>query len=133
MDNKSDEKLLIVQSIIEANKQDSDEKMNNLTEDLTGMIASMMDQIKISKSSIDKKGSPKDQDHTTLAPANKKDPPPEGGYSTKIGGMWTLKHEISSTKVNELLIKIDLKGDTGMYLKNFYNYINMRPTQFRCP
>ena len=48
MDNKSDDQLLIVQATIEPNKQDSDEKMKNLTEDLTEMIASMMDLIKIS-------------------------------------------------------------------------------------
>ena len=36
-----------MQATIESYKQDSDEKMNNLTEDLTAMITSMMDQIKI--------------------------------------------------------------------------------------
>ena len=51
------------------------------------MIASMMGQIKISKSSLDKKDSPKSQDTTTVVPANKKSPPMEGGHSTKIGGM----------------------------------------------
>ena len=47
MDNKSYDQLLIVQSEIEANRQDSDEKMKNITKELTAMIASMMDQIKI--------------------------------------------------------------------------------------
>ena len=56
---------------------------------------------------------------------NKKASPLEGGHSTKIGGMWTLKHEISSPKFYEFLIKIYLKGDTDMDLKNFYNHINM--------
>ena len=34
MDNKSDEKLLIKKATFESNMQDSEEKMNNLTEDL---------------------------------------------------------------------------------------------------
>ena len=49
MDNKSDEKLLIVQAKIEANRQDYDEKIKKLTEDLTEIIASIMDHIKFSK------------------------------------------------------------------------------------
>ena len=39
--------------------------------------------------------------------------------------MWTLKHEISLPRFYELLIKIELKGDTALDLKNFYNHINM--------
>ena len=49
----------------------------------------------------------------------------EGGHSTKMCGMWTLKHEISSPKFYELLIKKELKGDTAMDLKNFFNHIKM--------
>ena len=52
MDNKSDDQLLMMQARIEGNNQDSDEKMKNLTQYFTGMIASIMDQIKISKSSM---------------------------------------------------------------------------------
>ena len=92
-----------MQATIESNKQDSDDKMKKLTSDLTGMIASMMDQIKMSKSSPDKKDSPKAQDTTTVVPANKKSPPLEGENSTKIGGMWDLKHDIGSPKFYELL------------------------------
>ena len=55
MDNKSDAQLLIMQATIEANMHDSDEKTKNLTEYLTAKITSMMDQIKISKSSLDQK------------------------------------------------------------------------------
>ena len=65
----------------------------------------MIDQIKISKSSPYNKDSPKAQDITTMVPDNKRDPPSEGGNSTKIGGMWTLKHEIRSIRFYELLIK----------------------------
>ena len=43
-----------MQSKIESNKKDYDEKMKNLTQDLTGMIASVMDHIKMLKSSPDK-------------------------------------------------------------------------------
>ena len=39
--------------------------------------------------------------------------------------MWTLKHEISPPKLYEILIKKELKGDTAIYLKNFFNHIKM--------
>ena len=51
MDNNPDDQLLIMQATIEASRQYYHEKMNNLTEDLTEMITSMIDQIKFSKSS----------------------------------------------------------------------------------
>ena len=54
VDNKSDEQFLIIQSLIEANRQETDEKQMNtdekltkITEDLkvlTATITSMMDQ-----------------------------------------------------------------------------------------
>ena len=125
MDNKLDDTLLIMQANTEAHMQDYDEKTKKLTEDLTEMITPMMDQIKISKSSPDNKYSPKAQDPTTVVPANKKDPPFEGGSYMKFGGMWTLKHDIISTKFYELLINKELKVDTDMDLKNFYNHIKM--------
>ena len=52
---------------------------------------------------------------------NRRAPP----ISENIAGMWTLKHEISSPIFYELLIKTELKVDTAMYLKNFFNHINM--------
>ena len=79
--------------------------MKNLPEDLKEIITSMMDQITIPKSSPDWKDSPKPPDHTTVVPDNRRVPPLDGGSSTKIGDMWTLKHEISSPKSYELLIK----------------------------
>ena len=57
--------------------------------------------------------------------ANKRAPPLGGIYSTKIDGMWTLKHETSSPIFYELIIKTELKGYNVLYLKKFYNYINM--------
>ena len=52
-------------------------------------------------------------------------PPLEGGHSTKIGGMWTLKHEISSPRFYEVHVKKEIKGDTDMELNNLYNHIKM--------
>ena len=106
MDNKSNEQLLVIQSANEAN---TDEKIENATEDLKSMITltitSMMDQINISKSSPDHEYSPKCPYPNTLVLANRRAPPLGGKNSTKIGGIWTLKHEISSQKYYELLIK----------------------------
>ena len=65
----------------------------------------MMDQIKNSKYLIYNNYSPKAQDITTVVPDNKNSPQLEGEYSTKIGGMWSLKYEIRSPKFYELLIK----------------------------
>ena len=39
--------------------------------------------------------------------------------------MWDLKHEISSPKFYEIIIKIELKGDTSLDLNNFYNHLKM--------
>ena len=41
-----------------------------------------------------------------MVPTNRRYPPLEGGQSTKIGGMWTLKHDIRSPKFYALLITI---------------------------
>ena len=60
-----------------------------------------------------------------MVPSNKKDTILEGGNSTEIGGMWTPKHDIISPNFYELLTKIELKGDTNLYLKRLYNQINM--------
>ena len=49
----------------------------------------------------------------------------EGGQSTKIGGMWNFKHEISSPKFYAILIKTELKGDTALDLKKLFNHIKM--------
>ena len=65
----------------------------------------MMDHIKISRSSPDNKDPPKAHYTTAVVPAKNRDPTLEGGHSTKIGGMWTLKHDIISPKFYELLIK----------------------------
>ena len=83
MDNNSYEQLLIMQATIDANRQYSDEKTKRLTENLTEIISSMMDQIKISKESTGNKDSPKAQDHTTAVSDNNKSSPLEGVYFKK--------------------------------------------------
>ena len=57
MDNKSDDKLLTTQATIDANRQQSDKKMNTYEsklDKLTEMMEKIMDQIEISNSSPEK-------------------------------------------------------------------------------
>ena len=84
IDNKSDEQLLVMQATIDANRQDYDEKIKKLKEDLTSMIKSMMDHIKILEYFPDKNYSPKSQYPITVVPDNNKDPSLEGGHSKKL-------------------------------------------------
>ena len=125
MNNKSDYQLLVMQATIESNRQDSDETLKNPTESLIAMITSMMDQIKISKSSSETNDLPKSRDPTTVIQANNRDTPLGGGNYEKNGGMWNLKHEIRSPKFYELLIKTELKEDTALDIKKLYNHIKM--------
>ena len=55
MDNNLENQLLMMQAMIESKNQDYDEKMKKPAADITGMITSMMYQIKMSKSSPDNK------------------------------------------------------------------------------
>ena len=71
------------------------------------------------------KDPPNPLEPTTVVPANRRAPSLYGGKSTKNGGIWTLKHEISSPNFFEILINTELKGYTALGLKNFYNHINM--------
>ena len=84
----------------------------------------MMDHTNNSKLSPAQKDTLTPPDPTIVLPANRRAPPLDGGHSTKISGMWTLKHEISSPKLYDL-IKTELKGDTALDLKRFYNPIKM--------
>ena len=84
-----------------------------------------MDHINMSKSSTDHKYPPKPQEPTTVVPVNSRTPPLDAGHSTKIGGMCTIKHEIISPTLYELLVNTGLKRDTAMELKNFYNHTQM--------
>ena len=85
----------------------------------------MMDQTNIYKSSPTHKDTSNPPDPTTVVLTNRRAPPLECGHSTKIGGMWTLKHEISSPKFYELLIKKELKLYTAMDLKNLFKHIKV--------
>ena len=136
MDNNSDERFTIIQSTIEpknrymkANKQNSNEKMRNITEAfkaiLKSTITTIMDQINTYKSSLDHMDSSKPQYPITVVPDKNRASPLDIGHSTKIGGMWTLKHDNSSPKLYEVLIKTELKGYTVLDLKKFYNHINI--------
>ena len=60
------------------------------------MLAAITDHIHTLESSSTHKYSPKPPDPTNMVPANRRSPPLDGGKFTKIGGMWTLKHEIRS-------------------------------------
>ena len=73
------------------------------------MLAAITDQINTFKSSPNKKDSSKPPDPTTVVLANSIYPSLGGGKSMKIGGMWNLKHDISSQNFYELLINIKLK------------------------
>ena len=91
---------------MKSNKQKSNERMMNLTEESKAMLAAIMDQINTLKYSPTKKDSPRPLDPITVVPDSRRDPPLYSRKSTKIGGMWNLKHEISSQKLYELLIKV---------------------------
>ena len=99
--------------------------MKDIKETLKTFTAFIMDRANMSKSSPYQKDTSTPPDPTTTVQTNKRDPPLEGEISENIGGMWTLKYEISSTRFYELLIKTELKGDTALDLKNFYNHIKM--------
>ena len=96
-----------------------------LTENFQVLTALIMDQNNLSKSSPNQKDTWTPPDPTTVVSNNRRDPPLEGGHSTKIGGMWTLKYDISSPKLYELLINIELKLVTTLDIKNLYNHVKM--------
>ena len=122
MDTKSNEQLLFIEATIEANKQESDknhketdekttlltENQKETTETLKLILEEMnIDKNNISKSSPAQKDTSTPPDPTITVQTNRRDTPLEGGISDKIRGMWTLKHEISSPKLYELLIKTE--------------------------
>ena len=113
MDTKSYDQFLAIEATIEASKQEADknhkettDNIKQLTETLNQFLAGLKDKNNISKSSPAQKDTSTPPDPTTTFQTNKKAPPLEGGIYKNIGGMWTLKHEISSPRFHELLIKI---------------------------
>ena len=133
MENKNEEQFILMKEEIENNKQEYKYEMKDMKETLTTLMMDqtnkltifMKDHTNISKSSPAQKDTTTPPDPTTTVQTNRRAPPLEGGHSENIGGMWNLKHEISSPIFYELLIKIELKGDTALDLKNFYNHVKM--------
>ena len=83
------------------------ETLTTLMMDQTNKLTTFMkDQTNISKYSPAQKDTATPPDPTTTVQTNRRAPPLEGEISENIGGMWTLKHEISSPRFYELLIKI---------------------------
>ena len=108
MDNKLYGQLLIMKDNIDDDSQASDVKMktyDSKLDKLKAIIKNIMEQIKNSNYSPEKLYSPKAQYINIVVPAKKKSTPMEGGNSTNIGCMWILKHESSSSKFYELIIK----------------------------
>ena len=139
MNTKSDDQFLAIEATTEANKQEADknkqeadknhkettENIKQLTETLNQVLAEMKDKNNISKSSPSQKDTSTLPDPTNAVQTNRRAPLLEGGISENIGGMWTLRHEISSPKFYELLIKTELKGDTALDIKNSFDHIMM--------
>ena len=92
---------------------------------LTSSITSITDQINNLKYSPTQKDLPNTTYPTTVTPANRRDPPLDGGYCTKNCCMWTLKYEIISPNFYDFLINTKLKVYTDLDLKNFCNHIKM--------
>ena len=119
MDNKYNEKLLIIQATIESDSQQdddkqmkTDEKLTEITEHLTVLtsnITSLMDQTNNQKFSPSQKDTSNPPDPTTMVLDKSRDTPLDMGNSTKYFGVWTLKHDIKSPKFYELLINTELK------------------------
>ena len=81
------------------NRKYSNAEIRNLTEELTRIITSMTDHIRISKSSPENKDSPNDQDPTTVFPYTKRAPPLECRHSTKNQWHMDSKTQHKLTKV----------------------------------
>ena len=99
--------------------------MKAIIEILKVFTTFVMDQTNIPESSPTQKDTSTPQCPTTVVPTNRRDPPLEGGHSTKVFCMWTLKHDIRSPKFYEILINTELEWDTALDLKNFFNHLNI--------
>ena len=84
---------------MKSNKQDSDEKIMKLMEYFKEILTAITDNINTFKSSSTQNYSTKPPYPTTVVPNNRRDTSMDGGYSTKVGSIWNLKHEISSPKL----------------------------------
>ena len=84
-----------------------------------------MDQTNNSKLSPAQKDTLTPLEPINVVPSKRRYPQIDGVNSTKIGGMWTLKHDISSPKFYGIIIKLELKGNTALDINNFYKQIKM--------
>ena len=73
----------------------TDDKLTQITENHKVLTAFMADQTNNSKLSPSQNDTSTPLDPTTVDLANKRAPLLDRRHSTNIGGMWTLKHEIS--------------------------------------
>ena len=85
------------------------DKQDSKLDNITAMIKNMMYHNQNLNYPPDNMDSPYAHGPTTVVSDNKKAIPLEGGYSTKNGYLWTLKHDIRSPKFYELIINTELK------------------------
>ena len=94
---------------MKSKNQDPDKNILKIIEDFKAVLVSIitlrMYQINMLKYSPAQKDSTKPHEPTTMVQAKRRAPPLDGENSTKIGDMWTLKHEISSQTFFEIFIK----------------------------
>ena len=82
------------------------------------MLSVISNQLNTLAYSTTQKDASNPLDPITLVPDKRRDPIFGRGHSTKIGGMWTLKHGIGSPKSYELIINTELKGYTALDLNS---------------
>ena len=103
MENKYEEHFILMPKQIENNKkemkaemkdikQEMKAKMKYIKETLKVFTTFMMNHINIPKYSPIQKDAFTPPEPTTVVLTNRRVTPLEWGHSTKIGGMWTLKH-----------------------------------------
>ena len=77
--------------------------------DVAVLFALISNQINTLSSSTTQKDTLTPPDPNTVVLTNRRDLTLGGEHSTKTGGMWTLKDEISLPKFYEILINTELK------------------------
>ena len=86
-DNKFDEQFLVIQDTVEDNKQEADEKLTHITENLKVLTAFMMDHTKNSKLSPAQKDKSTPPYPNTVVSSNRRYTQMDGVNSTKISGI----------------------------------------------
>ena len=83
--------------------------MTKLSEEFKTMFAVLSNQIDTMSYSPTQNDTSTPPDPNIVVTYNRRAPTLEGGHSTKTGGMWTLKDEISLPKFYDILINTELK------------------------